>query len=104
MVDHFGVNCGAAVPHAGDGGSEGVDVVDSVLEEVSESCRAVGEERSGPGPVDVSAEDQYPDVRVGGAGGEGAGDALVGVGGRHADVHDDDVGSVGVENSRQAHG
>ena len=84
----------AALGDPPDGGRELVDVGDAVLEQVPEPVRAVGEQLDGVGVRDVLGEDEHAGVGVLGADLAGRPDPLVGLGRRHANVDDRDVGVV----------
>jgi hypothetical protein len=94
LADHLGVERGAAVGDPLQRGGELGHVGDAVLEQVADAGRAALQQLRAVGRLDVLREDQHA-----GAGellpqGERGAQALVGVRGRHADVHDRDVRPV----------
>ena len=92
LRDDVGVDDGAAVRDAADGGEELVELDDPVLEQVAEALGAVAEERERVARLDDLREDEHPDLRMLGADRHRRLRPLVGVGRRHADVDDRDVG------------
>ena len=75
--------------------AEVLEVVDAILEEVADAARAVGDEPQGERRLDVLRQDEDADLRaVLGADRLRGPEALVGVGRRHPDVDDRDVGVV----------
>src|SRR5215213_10827873 len=102
LGDDLGVDGRAALADPADGGQELADIGDPVLEQVADPPGAAGEQVAGVALLDVLGEDQ--DGRPGGplADLQGGPQALVGVGGGHADVDHGQVGTVGVNGRDQA--
>ena len=92
--DHFGVDHGAAGGDGVDGGHQLGAVVDAFLEQVGAAVGAVVEQRERVAGVGELAEDHDADLRMGPAQFGGEADALIGVGRRHADVGQHDVGPL----------
>src|SRR5205085_12657868 len=83
-----------AVGHPTERVEEVVDVEDAVLEQVAETGGTAPQQLDGPGGLDVLAEQQQGRGVAPAADLDGGPDALVGVGGRHADVDDGHVGRL----------
>ena len=92
LGDDVGIQDELTARHPLDRAEEGVDVADPVLEEVAEGASAIGEEIRQVACDDVLAQQQDGGTRPLVADAGGGAQALVGVGRRHADVGDDDVG------------
>ena len=82
-------------------GDELLDVGDALLEQVPAPRAAAGDEREGALGIRVLREDDDPEVGVGPPEALGRADALVGVGRRHPDVGEDDVGRARLDGVEQ---
>ena len=88
--------------------TEGLDelahVGDAVLQQVADPRRTVGQQLGGVPSLDVLGEQQDPEALVQPTKLDGGPQALVGEGGRHADVDDGHVGAVALDRRRRASG
>ena len=101
LVDQPRVDAALAGGHGGDGRDQVVEVVDAVLQQVAAAHRAAGQQLGGVVRALVLAQHDDADLRVRLAQALGDLHAFVGLGGRHADVGDHDIGRVGIHRRQQ---
>ena len=94
LRDDLGVERGAALADAPHRVHEPLDVGDAVLEQVADALGAVREQLERVPLLDVLRQHEHAGLRLPLADRGGGAQALVGVGRRHADVDDGDVGLV----------
>ena len=94
LPDDLGVEHGPALADRADGVRERVEVADPVLEQVADALGAVADQVDGVALLDVLGEHEDLGVRVLRADLHRGAQAVVGVGRRHLDVDDRDVGPV----------
>jgi hypothetical protein len=92
--DDLGVKDRTALTDAPDAVHEAIDVADPVLEQVARARGAALEELPGVGRFQVLRQDEHAERGVARAQGQRGAQAVVGVGGGHADVDHDDIGLV----------
>ena len=93
-ADDLGVEHRAALADGADGVRERVEVADAVLEQVADALGAVADQVDRVALLDVLGEHEHLRVRVLLADLHRRAQAVVGVGRRHLDVDDRDVGPV----------
>ena len=100
----LGVERRAAVGDAAHRVGEGVHVGDAVLEQVARALGGLRQQVERVGLLDVLGEHEHADAGLLGADPVRGAQALVGVRGRHAHVHDRDVGLVRADLAHQVLG
>ena len=102
LVDHAGVDDGAARDDLAQRPRELAGVGEALLQQIGASPGAVLEQGEGVERLDVLAEDDDPDLRMRRAQRPGEADALVRPGRRHADVGEHGVGPLALDRRLEA--
>jgi hypothetical protein len=105
LGNDFRIDHGATPRDPPDGVGKVVEIIDSILEEIADATCAVGDQAEGEGRLDVLRQDQDPDRGpVLGPNGFRSAQPFVRVCGRHPDVNQGDVGSMGADRVQELTG